>query len=516
MSESARTLPGWINGRSVLIFSVLIAGLCSIVYELLISTTASYFLGDTVRQFSIVIGVYMAAMGVGSFLSRTLEQRLLVKFIAVEILLGVLGGISVPLLYAAFAYTDVFHALVIVLIFAIGVLTGFEVPLVARILERHYVLKENLSNVLSLDYLGALVATLAFPFVLLPFLGIFRSAVAFGMLNIAMGFLVLWVFADEIALSRRRVLYLAAGTTAILLVALLSFSQILLSSWSQSIYGDRIVYQEQTPHQNIVLTRYKDDVRLYLDGHLQFSSIDEYRYHEALIQIPLAQLPGTVSVLILGGGDGLAARELLKHDRVQSIRIVDLDPAMFRIARDNPHLRAISGDALLDPRVETITADGFVHVKDDERRRYRLVVADLPDPKNAGLARLYSREFYRIVSRHLTGDGIFVTQATSPFYASSAFWSVANTLEAGGFDHVMPYHVYVPSFGDWGFVAASQRPLRSSGLRFGVPLRFLTPGVAANLTEFAADLQVGRSAEVSTLDDPAVLSHYLAGWQYWR
>ena len=509
-----RESPSRFSEKTLLIGSVLIAGLCSIVYELLISTTASYFLGDSVKQFSITIGVYMAAMGLGSFISRMFEKELLVKFVIVEILLGLIGGLSVPLLYAAFAYTSLFYPAVLASIIAIGTLTGLEVPLLTRVLERDDELKFNLSNVLSMDYLGALLATLAFPFLLVPFVGVFRSALLAGLINMSIGFVVLWALAGAVNIERRRVLRLASVGVAVLLGVTLLVSGPLLNSWSESIYEDRVVYREQTPYQNIVVTRYRNDLRLYLEGNLQFSAIDEYRYHEPLIHIPAGLVPGELNVLMLGGGDGLGARELLKHPRLNSLTIVDLDPAIFRLAKENPNLRELNRRSLFDPRVETRSEDAYVFLQ-EQQRRYNLIIADLPDPKNVSLARLYSREFYRLVARHLSADGVFVTQATSPFFARKAFWSINDTLKAAGFAHVLPYHSYVPSFGDWGFVMAANRALRPEDVEVDVPTRYLHSAAIEKLFVFEKDLS-RQSAAVSTIDRPRTLEFYLEGWEYWN
>lgn len=501
--------------RLILIVSILIAGLCSIVYELLISTTASYFLGDSVRQFSITIGLYMAAMGFGAWCSRFFHRDFLLWFIGVEILLGLIGGLCVPLMYLAYAYTDLIQPVMFLLILTVGTLTGLEIPLLARVLERYYELGDNLANVLSFDYLGALLATLAFPFLLLPLLGVFQSSLVVGTLNLALGFLNLWYFSNFLELSRKRILWLASLTVTGFLLVLLFFSKGLLHQWTESMYSGRVIYQKETPYQNIVLTRYKDNLRLFLDGNLQFSSMDEYRYHEALIHLPLLAHPKPRRVLVLGGGDGLAARELLKYPGIQSITIVDLDPAIFKLAREDRRLRKLNQDSLRDPRVTTKARDAWVFLEKSERH-WDTIIADLPDPNNVSLARLYSRDFYRLVRRHLSPKGVFVTQATSPYYATRAFWSVPTSLRAAGFKAVTPYHTYVPSFGDWGFVAASRSELNIQPRTPEVQTRYLQRSTIADALTFDKDIQPKKPVRVSTLDRPRIHEYYLEGWQYWH
>jgi spermidine synthase len=501
--------------KQVLIGSVLIAGLCSIIYELLISTTASYFLGDSVRQFSLTIGIYMAAMGLGSWLSRWIKGDLLAAFIGVELVLGVVGGLCVPFMYLAYAYTDLIQPVMVLLIVLVGTLTGLEVPLLTRILEHQDALARNLSNVLSLDYLGALLATLAFPFLVVPFMGVFQSSLVFGLLNIALGLLNLWYFSPQLNISRKRVLGWSGFTVTAFLMVMLVFSKGLLDHWSSSLYSDRVVHRQQTPYQTIVLTQYKDDLRLFLNGNLQFSSVDEYRYHESLVHTPMSQHPHPTRVLLLGAGDGLAVRELLKYPAVEEIVLVDLDPSVVELAANDARLLALNKGSLHNDRVTIVSRDAMVYL-DGNRELFDVIIADLPDPNNVSIARLYSREFYRLVRHNLSPDGIFTTQATSPYFATKAFWSIVSSLDAAGFEAVTPYHVLVPSFGDWGFVYASAQDRALMPRPIDVATRYLDKSVVEEALTFEKDLQSAKDIQVSSLDHPVVHEYYLDGWSYWH
>jgi spermidine synthase len=504
-----------LTNKKVVVFSVFLAGLCSLVYELLISTTASYFLGDSVKQFSITIGLYLASMGLGSYLSRFVKTQLLRSFIAVEILLGIVGGLAVPLLYLAYAYGMVFWPVVVGLIMIIGALTGLEIPLLTRVMDEEESLDVNLANILSFDYLGALLATLAFPFVLLPVLGTFRASLTLGLLNLLIGLVNLGWFANRLERRSRVQGYALTAGAALVLGGLLAVSGPVMDRWSNKVYEDRIVYREQTPYQKIVMTRWQEDLRLFLDGNLQFSSLDEPRYHEPLVHIPMSQLQSPKRVLVLGGGDGLVAREVLKYSSVEHVTIVDLDPKIFELARTHPALTRLNDRSLHSPRVRTVAKDAFVFLEETERR-YDLIVADLPDPNNVSLARLYSRTFYGLVRTHLTTDGVFVTQATSPYFAREAFWTIHETIQAGGFSHADPFHVNVPSFGEWGFVMAAERPLRPTSATLPVDTRFLNGEIVPGLFRFPKDLQTEGTPAPSTLDQPRVLEAYLDGWRYWN
>lgn len=505
-----------LSNKKVVIFSVFVAGLCSLVYELLISTTASYFLGDSVKQFSITIGLYLASMGLGSYLSRFIKTKLLRSFVAVEILLGVVGGLAVPLLYLTYAYGAVFWPVVVGLIVGIGALTGLEVPLLTRIMDDEESLDVNLANILSFDYLGGLLATLAFPFVLLPVLGTFRASLTLGLCNLVIGVVNVWWFSGLLGRRARRQGYLFSAGAALLLGGLLAASGPLMDRWSDRVYEDRVVYREQTPYQKIVMTRWQEDLRLFLNGNLQFSSLDEPRYHEPLVHVPMGQVEAPRQVLVLGGGDGLAARELLKYAEVEQVTIVDLDPKMFEIARTHPALTRLNDRSLHSPRVRTVASDAFVFLE-ETTQEYDVVIADLPDPNNVSLARLYSRTFYGLVRAHLAPGGVFVTQATSPYFARQAFWTIHETLRAAEFSHTYPFHVNVPSFGEWGFLLAAERPLRPAGMTPAVDTRYLNAAILPGLFQFPKDLQPPDPVPPpSTLDQPRVLDAYLEGWTYWN
>lgn len=516
MSEEAIQQPANGNRRQVaaLIFSAFVSGLCSIIYELLIATTASYFLGDSVKFFSLTIGIYMASMGVGTYLSKFIDREILARFVAIELALAALGGLSIPILYFAYAWTGLFIHAYLFLTIGIGLLIGLEIPFLTRLMDRYNQLKVNIANILSFDYFGALVATIAFPFVLLPVFGVYQSSLLFGFANMSIGFVMLRVFGVEIGGRARRLMRLTIVLTGLLTLMIL-LSHYFLEHWDQSLYEDRIVYAEQTRFQRIVLTRDRDDLRLYLDGNLQFSSIDEYRYHEALVHVPISLSPvAPQRVLLLGAGDGMAARELLKYPDLKEIVLVDLDPRMIALAESNPYVSALNGNSLRSPKVKVVFADAFGYLQNNTQP-FDMVIADLPDPNNNALARLYSKQFYQLVRRSLAPGGVFVTQATSPYFAPRAFWSISQTVSAAGFTNLYPYHVNVPSFGEWGFVLASDARLNMAKPAISVETRFLQADGVMKYFQFDKDIDA-ENVSVSTLDRPTILDYYLAGWEHYR
>ena len=497
----------------ILIYSAFIAGLCSIIYELLIATTVSYFLGDSIKYFSITIGLYMAAMGAGSFLSKYMNDRLLVKFISAELWLGLVGGMSIPLLYFSYAYTEFFIAIYVIVTILIGFLIGLEIPFLTRLMENYNSLKYNIANILSFDYIGALLATLSFPFILLPFCGVYQSSLIFGIVNMSIAIAMLWGFSHHIKDNLWKLKKYSLIASALLIFTFI-FSGYGLKHWSNALYEDRIIFSKQTPYQKIILTKFKDDIRLFLDGNLQFSSIDEYRYHEALVHIPIQAHQSPIKrVLLLGAGDGLAVRELLKYDMINEIILVDLDPEIVKLTKNNIHIRKLNHDSLAHPKVTIINADALSFLKENDAQ-FDMIISDLPDPNNTNLARLYTKNFYHIIQNNLSYDGIFVTQATSPYYAKNAFWSIAKTINNAGFTHHHPYHVNIPSFGEWGFIMASNKALNFQNIDINIPTEFISDENFQKYFHFEKDI-AQRDTQENTLNNLILLQYYLDGWRHY-
>ena len=488
---------------AALFVSVLLIAACGLIYELVASALASYLLGDSVLQFSTVIGTYLFAMGIGSWLSRYLEKQLVARFVAIELMVAVIGGFSSMVLFLAFAYTSGFQIVLYTLVVLIGTLVGLEVPLLMRILRDRYAFQDVVSNVLTFDYLGALVASIAFPIILVPRLGLVRTALFFGLINAAIALWSTHLFAPVLLRSRRS-LQVASVLVLMALAAGMTFANRITSTAEGNIYADDVIYSRASRYQHIVLTAWRDDLRLFLNSHLQFSSRDEYRYHEALVHPGLAAAPNARRVLVLGGGDGLAVREVLKYPGVEQVTLVDLDPAMTRLFSTHPLLTKLNDDALKSPRVKVVNADAFVWL-DQTRDVFDFVVVDFPDPNNYSIGKLYTAAFYRLVQRHLVDGGSLVVQSTSPMFARRSFWSIVETLKLAGLN-TYPYHVYVPSFGEWGFVLAT-RGGYSAPSTLPMGLRFLTPASVAQAFDFPRDMD-RVAAKPNRLNDQVLVRYY--------
>lgn len=511
MNAAVRVTP---RERATLLVSVLIISICALVYELIIATLSSYLLGDSVTQFSFTIGFFLFAMGVGALLSRRIRAAEVRWFIMVEILTGIFGGISAGLLYAVFTLGEesYYYLAMFAVTLAVGICIGLEIPLLTRIVAHRANLSKALADILSLDYLGALVGSLAFPLILLPLLGVTQTAFIMGLLNVLVAGLCLNLFRARVTTYWRSRLTLAWGAALILMIAGTVFSTDFVRMFEQQLYTDVIIHRQQTPYQRIVITRNNEDVRLFLDGNLQLSSRDEYRYHEMLVHPVMSAARSHETVLVLGGGDGAVARELLKYDDVERIVIVDLDPEVTTLARTSPLLREINGGSLDDPRVRVVNSDAYRYLEDSSDV-YPVVIIDLPDPNNESLSKLYSQQFYRLLRQHITPDGAFVTQATSPYFVREAFWTIANTIAASDFQ-TLPLRAYVPSFGEWGFVIGTpQRPPQVE-VDETLPLRYLTPDVLNSALVFDPDI-AHVDTGVNTLDNPVLVQAYEKGWRQW-
>jgi spermidine synthase len=506
-----------------LLASVFVVAACGLVYELAAGALASYLLGDSILQFSTVIGTYLFAMGIGSYLSRFFERQLIAHFLRIELLVGVVGGLMPAALFALHATaTPSFRFALYAMVLLVGVLVGLEIPLVMRILQSQLRgdrtsvgtsnsnakqgLKNLVSQVLTFDYLGALAVSIAFPLLLVPHLGLIRTGVLFGLLNVGVACWALWLFRSQLRAH-------AAHATACVLSAAALFAAGAgadrITTWAEDrFYADSVLFSETSPYQRVVVTSGKAGVRLFLNGNLQFHSRDEYRYHEALVHPAMAGHGAPKKVLVLGGGDGMAVREVLKHASVEEVTLVELDPHMTRLFSEQPLLRQLNADALRSPKLRIVNADAFAWLEANAAS-FDVIVVDFPDPTNFSIGKLYTTSFYKLLDEHLSASGYAVIQTTSPLVARRSFWTVATTLEAVGLT-VTPYHAHVPSFGEWGFILASRRPYRlPSTLPAG--MKFLSLDGLPALFNFPPDM-ARLPTEVNRLSNQVLVQTFEAEW----
>ncbi len=509
----------------VLLVSVFIIASCGLLYELLIGSLSSYFLGNSILQFSLTIGLFMFFMGVGSYLSKYFTKELFTAFVIIEIILGIIGGISAFSLNYIYSHTSYFRLYSLIFIALPGMFIGLEIPIVTRIIAQYSTLKDTVAKVLTFDYVGALAASLIFPLLLLPKLGIIGTSFLIGTLNIGVAALNAFIFKEIIKYDK--VLKISSLTIMGVLVAGIFLSGKIERKLEQKIYQDKIIFSEDTQYQHIVMTRWKNDYRLYINGSIQFSSIDEYRYHESLVHLPMALINEHEKVLVLGGGDGMVVREVLKYNDIQEIHLVDLDPRMTDLGKNNSIFRKLNNDALRNPKVKIFNEDAFSFVE-NSNEIYSAVIIDLPDPNDTGLAKLYTKEFYELLKKRMSLFGIMVTQSTSPYFASKAYWCINHTVNQA-FNNVLAYNANVPSFGIWGFTAAGggvdflckdtdlqiDTVIRKAQTNLIKNLHFLDSAMLPSVFTFNKDMRECPT-EINTLNTQKLLEYYNKSAEQWR
>jgi spermidine synthase len=519
--EETNSVAGGKRARLLLLLCIFVIAVCGLVYELLAGALSSYLLGDSVYQFSIVIGIFMSSMGLGSFLSRYINRDLPRAFIIVELLTGVIGGFSTLILFLAFAKLDNYTPFLFLISISLGTLIGLEIPLILRILKQYSELKIIVSNVLTADYLGALIGAILFPLVFVPFLGLVQTGLFFGLFNVAVAGLAVWVFYP--VLDKPKPIIASVVFSGLALVVALGVAEKISSYLERTLYSGEIIYAKNTTYQRLVITRRGGAVNFFINGSIQFCSLDEYRYHESLVHPAMSHVPRHENILILGGGDGLAAREILKYPNVKSISIVDLDPAVTDFFKRNKLMCELNDNALNNPKVKIFNQDAWKFIEKDPagKKLFDLIVIDLPDPRNIELSKLYSRTFYRMLSNRLAAGGAIAVQAASPLFVRKAYWCAVHTMESVGNPyepdkllHVKPYRAYVPSFGEWGFVLASPLPVQWDKLKLKVPTKYLNDKIMQDMIDFPKD-----TAEVDTdinrLNTHRISDYYEKGWEKW-
>ncbi len=533
-------------------------GAAGLVVEYILSTVSTYILGNSIEQFVIIIALMLLMMGVAGSAQNLIGDRGLVeKFILIEILLAWLGGFAPIAIYAAFgALVYHFQLIQYFFVMSIGLLIGFEIPLVLRINERYQKrLGANIASIYTLDYVGAFVGAVAFNFLLLKIFPLTEISFIVAGLNFFVATLAFWYFWRQDLISHRWVM----GGAIVVTVFALGYGYLNNRGWNQSIeqrlYNAPIVLAKTTSYQRLVLTHSdrRGEYRFFINGNLQFSSRDESIYHEQLVHPAMALVPDHRRVLILGGGDGLALREVLKYADVEEVTLVELDPEMIELFSTNPTLRELNNDAFADARVRAWSSPGVqaseertvlyqesgetdqagrgvsepistveVYIVDADRfiadvgDAWNVIFIDLPDPSSVELAKLYSKEFYLKLRPILAETGMVALQATSPYHASETYLGIQRTLEAAGF-RTLPYHDNVPSFGDWGWLLGWKNESTEDAVkakiarltRFQVETDYLTPEVFRRALVFGKNWLESRHDDISTLMDPKVLYYYL-------
>jgi len=491
-----------------LLFGTFIIAICGLVYELLESTLSSYLLGDSIYHFSLIIGLFMSSMGVGAWFSRFIEVHLERAFVWLQMSIALVGGFSAFMLFYAFAYIGNYEAFLYLITILLGSMLGIEIPLIIRILKESFSLKTNISNVFTVDYIGALFAALLFPLVLVPQLGLMQTSFLFGGLNLMVGTMAWYIFRE--ALGKKYLFPLLLIATVLMVGFIKSTS--LTTLIENKLYQNNIIYSKQTPYQKIIVTAHNGRIQFYINGAIQFDSIDEHRYHESLIHPVMNMAKSHENILIIGGGDGLALREVLKYEDVGKVTLVDLDPAITTLFKTHPTLSKLNHHSYDNPKVNVVNMDAWKYVE-KSNKLYDVIIIDLPDPNNISLSRLYTQTFYRLLSKHLSRAGAMVTQATSPMFSRNAFWCIEETMKESGL-YTLPYHTYIPSFGEWGFVLSSKLKLPLENIKPLKDLKFIDTKTMQRMKIFDKDISK-PDVESNKLSSHKLIYYYDEGWKKW-
>ncbi|PKH50122.1 spermidine synthase [Tenacibaculum sp. Bg11-29] len=488
-------------------------GISGIVAEYILSTLASYFIGNAILQFTLIVSIMLFAMGLGSRFSKWFTKQVIVYFIITELILSVLVSFSALISYVVYGITDISWLVIYILSICIGLLIGLEIPFATRINDEFEELRLNISNILEKDYFGSLIGGLFFAFVGLPYLGLTYTPFVLGLLNLGVSYYLFKVLKEYISVNAIKKLEVSYILVLILIIAGLYFAEPIVRFGEQVKYKDKIVYSEQTKYQKIVVTKWKEWYSLYINGNQQLSSFDEFMYHEPMVHLPM-QLTGIhENILILGGGDGCLAREVFKYKEVKKVTLVDLDQNMIDLGKDFSVFKELNKNAMNNPKLTTVTRDAF-NFLEETNERYDIIFIDLPDPNNVDLNKLYTKEFYKLCKLKLKENGVFITQAGSPYYATKAFYCIDKTLKASGFKTI-PMHNQVLTLGEWGWIMATKKNVhldRIKSIKFSnLDLKWLTNKAVPHLLSFGKPLVDTTGIKVNTIFSPKLYTYYRQG-----
>lgn len=524
-SKDGEPASRWIHPSKsyILKLSLFATGLAGIVAEYVLSTLATYFLGDSVFQWTMIVSLMLFSMGLGSRLSQFFEKDLLQKFILVEFTLSVLCGFSALLAYVASGFTLYTGLIIYCLCIFIGLLIGLEIPLVIRVNDTFEALRINVASVMEKDYFGSLLGGVFFAFIGLPYLGLTYTPFVLAFVNFSVAILLLLILWRHLSGNNRKLLGSIGSGVGLLLLSGVVFAKPIILFGEQQRYRDKVIFEQQSRYQKIVITQWKDDYWLYINGNQQLSSVNEVLYHEPLVHPAMTLAPHPTDVLVMGGGDGCAIREILKYPTVEDITLVDLDPAMTKLGKENPVLLSLNDSSFYDSKVKVFHQDAYTYLENADTY-YDVIIVDLPDPKSVDLNRLYTQEFYRLAYHHLRKNGVLVTQAGSPYFATRAFKCIYQTVAEAGFQTAM-LHNQVVTMGEWGWVlgvkTTSEVNVKEQlqQLTFkNIPTEWINQEAMQLMTSFGKNIYISPSDSIETnqIHNPVLYQYYLKGnWDWY-
>jgi len=471
---------------------------CGLIYEYLLSHYAGRILGAVEQVIFAMIGVMIVSMGLGAFAARIFKSYFN-AFAWLEVSIALIGATSVLLLAATTALANLFpqilmdtfslppdllprggmiswaHNIADIMPYAIGFILGFligmEIPLIASIRESLYGehVAHNTGSVYGADYIGAGIGAAIWVLFMLS-LPPTVAAVITASVNLLVGLIFYGVYRRRIRLG------IWVVGVHLLVGAVIAVIAVQGQDWDNAmedlLYKDKVIFSYNTQYQHVTITERIMDpakpkiVSMFINGRSQFASNDEVIYHAMLVAPVMHATARHNNILIIGGGDGLALRDVLRW-QPKSVDLIDIDQAVVEFFTTpliqqgkvvNQTLLDLNKGSFSDPRVQTRFGDAFLKVDEliKQQRLYDVIIVDLPDPSHPDLNKLYSARFYAKLKTLLTGDGAMVVQSTSPYHAKNTFLSIGKTVHYAGFMHVEQYHHNVPSFGEWGWTIATK------------------------------------------------------------
>jgi len=535
-----------------IIFMVGLIASCGLIYEYLISHYSGIVIGVVDKAIYGIIGIMLVAMGVGAaFAGRCIKDNY-TSFVVLESVISITGSTAGLFLGASYAISywipeslyismglenNIFANLSGILsktvsllpyiaAFIMGFLIGMEIPILTSAREEfiNSTKSENFSIMYGSDYAGAGIGAAVWVLWMLS-LDVNTSSVIVSATNIFAGIIFLIVFWKKIQYKKSIILLKSFSILTVTLVSI--FGTSIHRDFEDMLYKDNVIYSFNTHYQHITITEMDNKgnnvYSLFINNKLQFSSSDERLYHELLVQPVMNMNKKHEKVLLIGGGDGLALREIFKWNDVKSVTMLDLDDKLINFfskpvykgdKQINKKFIELNNNSFADKRLHLMLGDAYNNI-DKIKDKFDVVIVDLPDPGNPNLNKLYSTSFYKKINRVMDIHGAMVIQSTSPYHAKNTFLSIRKTVESSKFPYVNQYHHNIPSFGEWGWTIATKDgidPLYSVRHTFK-NTDWLNKGVFKASFEFGKGfLSYYNSIKENHLDGYVIYDYYKNDW----
>ncbi|OQX97398.1 MAG: spermidine synthase [Bacteroidetes bacterium 4572_128] len=503
---------------NILKLSLFATGLSGIVAEYILSTLATYFLGNSVFQWTMIVSIMMFSMGLGSRISKYFHKNLLEKFIIMEFLLSIMVSFSSLIVYFSSSYTSYIGFIIYFMSIVIGILIGMEIPLVIRLNNEFESLRINVASIIEKDYYGSLAGGLFFAFIGLPYLGLTYTPFILGMINFLVALLLFFILYKHLKNKVKFIFNISYILVFTILIVGTFIAKPVILFGEQKKYKDKVIFSKQSVYQKIVITKWKEHFWLYINGNQQLSTLDEVLYHEPLVHPVMQMSKNPCDILVMGGGDGCAVREILKYDMVKNITLIDLDPEMTKIGKENHIFRKLNENAFHNKKVKIFNEDAF-NFLEKTQNFYDVIIIDLPDPRTIELGRLYSYEFYKQCYKHLRKNGFVITQAGSPYYATKSFLCIDKTMSKAGFE-TQKLHNQILTLGEWGWIIGAKNMKKNflkktiKNLKFkNIHTKWLNNEAMSLMSSFGKNIYVYEidTIEINSIHNPVLYNYYLKG-----